>query len=138
MFFLVLMFHYWLLKWNQTSYSTKGLLPAMLVPCYVSSKIKRWHFIRSIENVRAMPQFALGLAHQLQQMQNCMKRFHLMVTKNINISVQKALMPKCRVHRDRMELAECPFAEDRVLIPPYSCHRRFSCSLCHGLTPAGN
>lgn len=58
-----------------------------------------------------------------------MKFFHLMVPEEINISVQKALTFKYEVQRDRMEFAECPFAEDRMLIPTYLCHRRISCCL---------
>lgn len=58
-----------------------------------------------------------------------MKCFHLMVPEEINISVQKALTFKYEVQRDRMEFAECPFAEDRMLTPTYLCHRRISCCL---------
>jgi len=99
----------------------------MFVSCYLSSsKMNLQHFIRHIENVRVVHQFTLALAHQLQQMQNCMKCLNLMVTEEININVQQALTSKCEVRRDRMELAICPFAEDSVLKPTYSCHRRFS------------
>lgn len=101
----------------------------MLVSCYLSSKMKLWHFNGCIENVRIVYQFTLGLVHKLQQMQNRMKCFHFMVTEEINVNVLKPLTSKSEVQRARMKLTECPSAEDRVLIPTYSCRRRFSCCL---------
>lgn len=100
--------------WNQ-NYSKKRLLWTTLVSCYVSSsKMKLWHFIRSIENIRVGHQFTLGLAHQLQQMQNCMKYFNLMVAEEINISIQKTLMSKC-------EYRETEWSLQNVLLQKTGC-----------------
>lgn len=111
--------------WNQT-YSKKRLLWTTLVSWYVSSsKMKLWHFIRSIENIRVGHQFTLGLAHQLQQMQNCMKYFNgckgnkYQHSENFNVQMW--------VQRERMELAECPLAEDRVLILIFLPQKVFFC-----------
>lgn len=97
-------------------------IATMLVSCYLSSKMKLWHFIRSIENVSVVHQFTLGLAHQLQQMQNCMKCFHLMLAEEINISVLKALTYKCECTERQNGSCRIPFcrgqgADTNILLP---------------------
>lgn len=81
----------------------------------VSPKMKLWHFIRIIENVSDVHNFTLGLAHELQQMQNGRKSCQLKVTEEINISVQKALTSECEVQRDSREVAECSIHFNKIL-----------------------